>query len=391
MPRTAVAPRAAGAERSGTRMLLFVIIVVLAETLGCGAARGIWEKHPICTSVRMVDLAAIGICAVIVASEAFVMKRFYCHLANGKFVVMVLVLAASVGRSDPSSSTPSSVNFPRPAVAGLLEKWSNGSVIRWRVDTVPSDPSANLQVYDRTGTLAFQQRFWLPDAEVVKIHDVQQSSDGRLGLAGLAFTATGQGAGFVSTITLKSGAVQVVQTSPFEPQRLVFAGDGALWAMGFELSGDRKISKSVPHSTLRRYDRNGKQLGQFLPWPATACGVHPAILPRLFSTTQTVGILLQACNEWIEFTTSGQASLPVAVPDPSGKKKGDSFHGMAMTADGEVYTSFSGALYHLNRSKWVWDPILPPSSAQGGLILGSDGQSIVLRQGDELVWQPITE
>ncbi len=335
----------------------------------------------------MAVSAAIGIC-VAIAAKGDDMSNFRfnscCGSATrlGAVIISALVLHAAV----PENSNRS-VTVPRPTTAGVLERWSGGSLLRWRIDTLPSDPTNNLQVFDRSGTVTLQKRFWLPDAGIVKIHDVQQSGDGRLGLAGLAFTSSGQAAAFFGLIDIKTGAVTVVQTSPFEPQRVIFTADGSLWTLGFQMSPDRKITETVPHATFRRYSADGTELGEYLKWPAFSCGLHPAIVPRMFSSALGISVLFQQCNEWVDFSMTGQYTSPITLTDPPGKRKSDSFHGMAMTNGGDVYAGFAGSLYRLDRQKGAWSA-LPPGQAFD-LILGSDGETLVVRRGEVLTWLPV--
>jgi len=214
--------------------------------------------------------------------------------------------------------------FKRAIVSGgALPRWSGGFLVSWQRNTLPADTRDNLVVYDRDGGVVAKWRLWFPDASLVKIVDAAASPDGHLAITGLAVNASGALACFLGSVSIGEATARVIQTSPFEGRRIEFGPDGTIWVLGWELGEMRKITTAPEHSTLRRYNRAGKLIGEHLRWPAINCGLHPAresdgSSPQLAASSDRIGVFLPGCRVWMEFSPQGEiiGSLQWHYPHP---------------------------------------------------------------------------
>jgi hypothetical protein len=295
----------------------------------------------------------------------------------------------SVAPAQDNLTPPRTLAIARPAGAGMSEKWSSGYLLQWRAE-IGDSSDANLFAFDRQGKAVLQQRVTLGDAATTHVFDAAVSAQGVIAAAGKALSPAGELTGFVAMVPLAGGGVSVIRTSPLEPMAMVFAPDGAIWVFGYELGPKRSLKRAQLHSALRRYGPDGSLLGEYLPWPETACGGRPAINPphELVSSADTIGLWLGECGNWFEFSTAGDARRVVAVgafPAP-GSDTPFIPSRLAMTDDGRVYAFKGPQTLRLNRGLAAWEPFQPaPNSAES--MLGADGASVVYRGHDaDVAW-----
>jgi hypothetical protein len=267
----------------------------------------------------------------------------------------------------------------------MSEKWSSGFLLQWRVE-IGDSSDANLFAFDRQGKAVLQQRITLGDAATTHVFDAAVSAQGLIGAAGKALSSAGEVTGFVAMVPLAGGGLSIIRTSPLEPMAMVFGSDGALWVFGYELGPKRSMKRAQLHPAVRRYGPDGSLLGEYLPWPETACGKSPAVNPphELVASADTIGLWLGECGKWFEFSTAGSARGVVAVgalPAPGGDTPSFVPNGVAMTDDGRVYLAKGPQTLRLNRSLAAWEPV-QAAPAFAGAMLGADGASLVYRGHD---------
>jgi hypothetical protein len=296
----------------------------------------------------------------------------------------------SVAPAQDNITAARTLAIARPAGAGMSEKWSSGYLLQWRVE-IGNSSDANLFAFDRQGKAVLQQRISYGDAATTHVFDAAVSTQGVIGAAGRALSSAGEVTGFVAMVPLAGGGVSVVRTSPLEPMAMVFGSDGALWVFGYELGPKRSLRRAQLHSALRRYGPDGSLLGEYLPWPETACGNRPAVNPphELVSNADTVALWLGECGKWFEFSTAGDARRFLAVGAflaPGGDTPSFVPSRVAMTDDGGVYVIKGPEALRLNRSLAAWEPFqAAPDSAES--MLGADGASLVYRGRDaNITW-----
>ena len=132
-----------------------------------------------------------------------------------------------------------------PVLQGQSSKWSGGALLVWRATTDARDRDENLAVHDVKRGVHRGYRLSFPDATIVHIWDVA-SNAGTVAVAGQAINAAGAFVGFFALNSTKSEGVNVVQTSPFEPQRIVFGSDSTIWVLGFQLGEGRQVHRLTP-------------------------------------------------------------------------------------------------------------------------------------------------
>ena len=314
------------------------------------------------------------------------------------FVPLLVTFAGQLSTPDHQAT------FNRAFVSGgALPRWSGGFLASWGRNTLPADTGDNLILYNRDGRVVAKWRLWFPDASLVTIIDAAASPEGHVAVTGRAVNASGQLAGFLASVSSGEAVARVIQTSPFEGQWLEFGPDGTIWVLGYELGDKRMIRKAPEHSPLRRYDRAGKLIGEYLRWPAMNCGLHPAVesggsWPQLAASSDRIGVFLPACRVWIEFNPQGESlgSFQWHYPlQEVGASPKDRFKNMAlrvvMTQDSRVFGTFGRGLFGLNRNTGTWEPVgLRPPLSQIDWLLGSDGDRIVYRTGrSELAWAKV--
>ena len=318
--------------------------------------------------------------------------RFTKVPARGGLLLLLPALLSipSVAPAQSNLTAARTLVIARPAGTGMSEKWSSGYLLQWRVE-IGDSSDANLFAFDRHGKAVLQQRITFGDAATTHIFDAAVSAQGVIGVAGRALSSAGEVTGFVAMVPLAGGGVSVVQTSPIEPMAMVFGADGALWVFGYELGPKRSLKRAQLHSALRRYGPDGALLGEYLPWPQTACGTRPAINPphELVSSADTVALWLGECGKWFEFSTAGDARRVLAVgasPAPGGDAPSFVPSRVAMTDDGGVYAIKGPETLRLNRGLAAWEPVqAAPGFAES--MLGADGASLVYRGRDaNITW-----
>jgi hypothetical protein len=222
--------------------------------------------------------------------------------------VGLLLICLSFGYGQPFSirSTQQFSDSIGPGIA--MPKWSGGLLTSWRTDTPASNPSPNLVIADRQGRTVARHRLWVAEASAVKIRDAAAGDSRQLAVVGIATSPTGHYAGYLAIVDPQTKAAKVIQTAPFEGQQVAWGPNESIWILGYQLTAERKLLTAAPHALLRQYDREGKLIAEHLPWPAINCGKHPLLVDWAQITTSPtkIGILLPACQTWIELSPDGR-------------------------------------------------------------------------------------
>jgi len=320
---------------------------------------------------------------------------------------LLLVPAASPQRLSPLAHR---AVFREAVAAGVSwPRWSGDMLLSRKQLITSPDPSHNLFIYRRDGSVAARVRVWLPDAFRVWLYDAAVSGDGDLiATVGVAHSIRGEFAGFLALISPAGVVTKVVRTAPFDGRAVGFAADRSIWVLGLQTAEDRSVRKAPDHMVLHQYDSDGKLLKQLLPRSSFNCGDgHPA-LPQggrayLVSSADRIGVLTSPpCREWVELSLDGavvgRLKLPFMpyvrdpspLPDPTRSKL---LTGVAMTRDNQMYASFSDGegsrLFRLGRDQGVWEPVQTPGDRETPftMLLGSEGDSLVYHstQG-QVIW-----
>jgi hypothetical protein len=202
---------------------------------------------------------------------------------------------------------------------------------------------------------------------------------------------------------MHGGAARIVQTSPFEGVAVAGGPDRSVWVLGYQAGEERRVRKAPDHAMLRRYDRDGKLIGEGLPWSSFRCGLHRVAvstlgMARLAASKDRIGVHLPACHEWVEFNLGGELTGRWSwrdVPVTNGLKSSAMSSAVAMTPSNEVFARIGIGLYRWNREQGAWAPVdLSAATGSGAVfswLAGNDGESLIYTTGRELVWANATK
>lgn len=274
-----------------------------------------------------------------------------------------------------------------------VPKWENGFLVGYDNDQVPPTVS----VFDRAGHRVNEVAVTIPEADRVLLRDAVEAPNGVLAVAGSAIKQQGAaGAAFIAWIAPSGKTLRIIRTSPFAAIRLCFGPDGTLWAAGREFTAD--FLGEPPHDVLRHYDSEGLFLKSLLPRDSfgSTGGRHPTELAFLVASPDRVGFYTTRGREWIEISPSGallgrwkgfEAPPPIKI------------RGVGLTPAGSVYISTDGnasrmtEYYQLDKKTGVWNQIdganVVGSAQRFAHIVGSDGNSLVMRDRSLLFWVPV--
>ena len=267
-----------------------------------------------------------------------------------------------------------------------IPKYSNGYMLAWRRTIPASDLATNLTLFDRDGRVVRKLRLWIDDATSVTIVDGTVDPGGAIAVVGLAVSRTGQFAGFMGLID-GVGVTKIVQIAPFEGDGVTFASDGSIWVLGHQWSPDRHRKTAPAHSVLRRFSGSGTVVAEYLKWPEFACGPHPiesanGSTAKILRGPAYVGLLLPACNRWMEISLNGEIKRSVTcTPPESTRHPGARQVGTPVISNsGEVLANNADGVLRLDMKTGVWHPVTGVA-VPVSWFAGVDGDSLVYRSG----------
>ena len=267
-----------------------------------------------------------------------------------------------------------------------IPKYSNGYMLAWRRTIPASDLATNLTLFDRDGRVVRKLRLWIDDATSVTIVDGTVDPGGAIAVVGLAVSRTGQFAGFMGLID-GVGVTKIVQIAPFEGDGVTFASDGSIWVLGHQWSPDRHRKTAPAHSVLRRFSGSGTVVAEYLKWPEFACGPHPiesanGSTAKILRGPAYVGLLLPACNRWMEISLNGEIkrsvtwTTPESTLHPGARQVGTP----VISNSGEVLANNADGVLRLDMKTGVWHPVTGVA-VPVSWFAGVDGDSLVYRSG----------
>lgn len=251
---------------------------------------------------------------------------------------------------------------------------------------------ATMRAFDKTGALVAVAKLTLPEATTVMIRDVAVAPNGDFVAAVSAQNVSGALSSAIAWVDGRGRLVRAVRTSPFAAARIVFAGDGTLWAVG--RVHDEEFRPVPNHDLVRVYDSQGRLIRSLLPSGTFATSQqHPAGEAFLVGGNDRVGLYSAAASEWVEISLSGEILgrwRTAAIP------QGTSLMGVGLTSSGDVYlggfnrtTPTSGhqndllpssVLYRLNKSNGTLSIVdVSPfiGARKDALLLAAEGQHLV--------------
>ncbi len=195
-----------------------------------------------------------------------------------------------------------------------------------------------MRVYGRDGRFAFNAPVRFPNGDLAQARDADVDSDGSIVVAAADYQKNAYGLAVLNATGMQTA---LFPTGSFAPRGLAIAEDHSIWVLGSE-------GRKGDYMVLRKYTREGKLTGSFLPRSTLAPGLDPS------------GIAVRAAGNRIAVIAfSGTTSnlRDVVEFDATGKMLGRmrldraDMTAFALTSDGNLYT---------------WDQTLMP---YGGLVL----------------------
>ncbi len=311
--------------------------------------------------------------------------------SRGFFLRTALLGAAALAGSLPGfgaaltasgSLTLSGFNFSNGTIP--VPRWSNGAVIAIEGQTTLAP---TLHIFDAHGNYLRTVPFTLDGATWLLVRGYSSGPDGTIALCGEAKDAQGQVEHFLAILPPDQlTGPKIVRTYPYSPAAVAVAPDGTIWTMGIEYEPvpGKMLGRIIrPQAkVIRHFDREGNQIGGFIPQSSVA----PPDLPRpalnggstnLAASAGRVGWYQGWSKQYFEVASDGSVhSYPALALG-----HGEAIDGLAITENGAVFVSKldlrqgSVQVYQLDRDHGAWQPA---PLAVSGPVVGANGNAVAL-------------
>jgi hypothetical protein len=328
-------------------------------------------------------------------------------LASAAFIASV----AMSGELSPRAVTYSAMNPCRgDGCPGLI--FDKGYFFEIpKADAFPPD---GYSLWGPDGLLRYQVSIVAQDGTPAHVRGPAIDTDGTVAI-GYAY------GGYDGKARVKGGGIaivdpggkqtQVIDTDRWMPQHVCFAPDHSIWSSGMQLGEHDAEARSADYKMVRKYSRDGKLMGEFLPRFSFPEGLPPAYAGSIGAADDRIGVLtypgmIADKPEWVELDFDGKLIGrwklgPDFVLD--GEKRRQIFQRgrPVFTADDHMIAEGFEAgkkthqmmIFDRATSSWQSTDIpatLPPNSR----LVGADGNDLAFESKDVnvvLVWLPLTQ
>jgi hypothetical protein len=258
--------------------------------------------------------------------------------------------------------------------------------------------SCELTVFGPTGAKHFSRKLEAPGGLPCAPSDVAIGTDGTSVVAAsfegpLGFT------GVILFLDATGKQTSAIETGRYEPAHIGLDRNGAIWTIGSkrdEVNGG--TLEKGEYFLVRKFSRDGKQLGEFIPrslWgPRGDPGSGPRGYWHLAVARDRVAALIHESHagqtpELLEWDLDGKIIARTPIP-------GGTMCGRAYTQAGKLYAKFldkdskTFGLYVFDTATRQWNPTGQRSyQGEQGILLGADGNDLVYSApaGADLIWQ----
>jgi hypothetical protein len=320
-----------------------------------------------------------------------------------KFLCAILVAAALQAQD----GNPVQYTTMNPCLHGgcLSPKFDKGYFIQLH-DYPGSVPPDGYELWGPDGSFLYNINIIAPDGTSAHVHDVAVDRDGT------AIAATWYG-GYGGNAPVAGGGIAVIDpagkqlsfiaTGRWIPANPGFGPDHSIWVSGtqFEPFPSDRPSRA-DYQLLRKYSREGKLLGEFLPRSSFPPGLDPAgagsmQVGAIQAASDRIGVVMypgKLANfpEWVELgldgTVIGRWKLgPDHTSDPVTHNQTQSRTSLAFTTDGRLstqvdeYPARSHQILIFDRSTSSWQPADPALKVPpGSYLVGADGNDLAFEQ-----------
>ncbi|MEX2261216.1 MAG: hypothetical protein WD696_04655 [Bryobacteraceae bacterium] len=248
-----------------------------------------------------------------------------------------------------------------------------------------------LRLYDPKGLPAYDTIVTQPDGRDLSIGSAAVDTDGTVAVAVGYASPKGGYAGGIVHLDRSGKQTRFIETGPYMPTQICFAPDHTTWTFGWQRGAPDFVREDgEDYFMVRRYSKNGKELGAYLPRSLFPPGLSPSSPGRGFwviraADSDRIGALAyrgSSREEWIEWDRSGKLIGRWKLDfEPNG--------GLAYTTDGRLYfhTWSRGAgrkgsrLVVLDRETSSWKEVPAPQTRNPydrvNILLGADGNHLV--------------
>ena len=253
------------------------------------------------------------------------------------------------------------------------------------------DRDRQIAVFGPDGALLYRAAVRVPGAKWGDVENADVDADGTMAAAVRAISnSEAAGRGGIALFHRDGTQIRYFETRDFLPTEVAFGPDGAIWTVGWLGESRARLTEDYP--ILRKYSRDGTELGRFLPrasFPAPDDPLRePLILPvtglwRMRVENRHVEVMLHRQGIWVQTDLDGKETGRWDV----------GFNGFprAITGNGQAWRVADSQLQIFNRSSGAWQPA--PFTAPGGSLLGADGNNLVFELSDHVAlrWVPVPE
>lgn len=276
-------------------------------------------------------------------------------------------------------------------------------------------PPNGYELWGPDGVLRYHAEIVAPDGTPSRLHfDAAIDTDGTAILpmwyGGYGGNGRLKGSGIV-VVDPSGRQVQFIETERWTPEHVCFGPDNSIWASGTEFTALRDTDGwagrvGQDYQIVRKYSREGKLLGEFLPRSSFPPGLPPADTGWIRAADNRIGVMTYPGNvanhpEWVELDFTGKEIGrwklgPDVVGDRDHPERTFSLGGVVLTADGRLFAqpyekSTKGRRVMLfDRSTSSWQPTdaagSPPEQA---FLVGSDANNLAFerrRGGVSVIW-----
>jgi hypothetical protein len=314
------------------------------------------------------------------------------------------ILAAAALQAQKGGSVEYTTMNPCLHGGCLSPKFDKGYFIQLH-DYPGSVPPDGYELWGPDGSFLYNINIVAPDGTPAHVRDVAVDRDGTAvaamwygGYGGNGHIAGGE----IALIDPTGKQLSFIATDRWLPAHPGFGPDHSIWVSGTQFEPVRDgdpvdhVSRA-DYQLLRKYSREGKLLGEFLPRSSFPSGLPPAENGAILAASDRIGVAMypgKLANfpEWVELgldgTLIGRWSLgPDSTSDPVTHNETQSRTFLAFTTDGRLstqvdeYPARSHQILIFDRSTSSWQPADPALKVPpGSYLVGADGNDLAFEQ-----------
>jgi len=242
------------------------------------------------------------------------------------------------------------------------------------------DGNNYIRLYSPEGPLTLATGIQQQKPGPVWTQSVAVDTDGTVAIS-WAYGKEGGGTAEIDLLDGNGRVTSSIATGSYIPAHITFDSNHNIWTFGLDSAVEWISHQSGDYLTVRKYSRDGKQLGAWLPRSSFPVGLAPAEQSWqsrcITVTADRIGLLAYSGKsgshqEWVEMGLDGNLIGRWDVDAVGGAS-------VTLTTDDHVYyqqaTSTNHVqLYTLDRTNAQWTPIASPMKGQ---LAGADGTNLV--------------